>query len=413
MLRRVEIRRYRHVAPGTILEFHDGMNVLVGPNAGGKTTLLELVAALSRGDLDHLGGDVDLTFEVEDRGYRIVAKVYSRRITYYDDNAGREADVNHEELDAEVFAPGGALVAKMHFEDGRKAVERASYPSVTGAWPSTLWSRALKHIGVEAWPTWRERPMFEHRECYRFDESLGLFEAMCGREGATPRASVQVVRTEGELRTTKITGHYVPDELFLAFGDEVVDGTFSNGAIILDERLSFLRDAVGRMGFSRGMWFASLLSSDRAAGRLVFDFGRFSFSFKRADGTYLTEQLLSYGQKRLLAFLYYLDATNGPIVADELVNGLHHAWVEHLLEKMRGRQAFLSTQNPLLLDYLAFESADEVRRTFVFCESKKETDGSERMVWRNLSQDDAAAFFDAYQVGIQHVSELLRTRGLW
>lgn len=410
MLRRVEIRRYRHVAPGTILEFHDGMNVLLGPNAGGKTTLLELVAALSRGDLDHLGGDVDLTFELEDRGHRAIVRVETWA-TSFEDERGREIDVDHEEIDAEVFEPDGALVAKANFEDGVKTVTHAPDRVVTGPSPSDLWSRALKHISLEAWPEWSERPVFEQRECYRFDESLALFEAMCGREGAEPRARVHGVK--GKSKYLFRSSRYVPSDLLRLFSEEFIKGRFGDVVRVSHEGLPFLRDAIAQMGLTRAAWTASLQSSDRSDGRLIFDFGRFSFSFERADGTYLTEQLLSYGQKRLLAFLYYFDATNGPIVADELVNGLHHAWVEHLLEKMRGRQAFLSTQNPLLLDYLAFESADEVRRTFVFCESKKETDGSERMAWSNLSPDDAAAFFDAYQVGIQHVSELLRTRGLW
>jgi hypothetical protein len=35
------------------------------------------------------------------------------------------------------------------------------------------------------------------------------------------------------------------------------------------------------------------------------------------------------------------------------------------------------------------------------------------MVWWNMPEYDAKRFFEAYQVGIQHVSEILRTKGLW
>lgn len=107
-------------------------------------------------------------------------------------------------------------------------------------------------------------------------------------------------------------------------------------------------------------------------------------------------------------------AHDGPFVADELVNGLHHAWIDLLMEELGPRQSFVSTQSPLLLDYLSFESAEEVRRTFVFCTRRREgAEGATALVWQGLSDEDARAFFDAYQVGIQHVSELLRTRGLW
>jgi hypothetical protein len=48
----------------------------------------------------------------------------------------------------------------------------------------------------------------------------------------------------------------------------------------------------------------------------------------------------------------------------------------------------------------------------VICDLQ-ESDGRERMLWRNLTPDEAAEFFNAYEVGIQHVSEILRDKGLW
>ena len=43
-LRWMKIERFRNVAPGLTLSFHDGLNVILGQNATGKTTLLELIA---------------------------------------------------------------------------------------------------------------------------------------------------------------------------------------------------------------------------------------------------------------------------------------------------------------------------------------------------------------------------------
>ncbi|MFY0581831.1 AAA family ATPase [Cystobacter fuscus] len=125
----------------------------------------------------------------------------------------------------------------------------------------------------------------------------------------------------------------------------------------------------------------------------------------------MNHSLLSYGQKRLLAFYYYLATYPTSVVADELVNGMHHEWIEACLEDLGERQAFLTSQNPLLLDYLSFESADEVRSSFVLCRTEFHQ-GREQLVWENMTVEDAEGFFKAYQVAIQHVSELLRTRGL-
>jgi recombinational DNA repair ATPase RecF len=41
-LRRLKIEKFRNVVPGTELVFGDGMNVLLGRNGTGKTTLLQL-----------------------------------------------------------------------------------------------------------------------------------------------------------------------------------------------------------------------------------------------------------------------------------------------------------------------------------------------------------------------------------
>jgi len=62
MLRRLKIHRYRNVAPGAELHFSDGRHVLLGPNGGGKTTLLTLISVVLRGDFRDLG---DEEFDIE------------------------------------------------------------------------------------------------------------------------------------------------------------------------------------------------------------------------------------------------------------------------------------------------------------------------------------------------------------
>jgi hypothetical protein len=142
------------------------------------------------------------------------------------------------------------------------------------------------------------------------------------------------------------------------------------------------------------------------------DFANLRFDFTRRDRSIINHTQLSYGQKRLLSFYYYLACSPACVVADELVNGMHHEWIEACLEDLGARQSFLTSQNPLLLDYLGFESAEEVRSSFVLCRSEQHGD-REQLHWENMTTEDAEGFFSAYQVGIQHVSEILRTRGLW
>ena len=136
------------------------------------------------------------------------------------------------------------------------------------------------------------------------------------------------------------------------------------------------------------------------------------FRFWWEDGTFITHERLSYGQKRLVAFFYYLACNPQIVIADELVNGLHHRWITAAIEAIGQRQAFLTSQNPLLLDYIPITSAAEVRRSFVLCRGEPR-DGRPGWIWENMSEDDAQELFGAYGVGVEHVSEILQSRGLW
>jgi hypothetical protein len=121
---------------------------------------------------------------------------------------------------------------------------------------------------------------------------------------------------------------------------------------------------------------------------------------------------LSYGQRWLLAFEAYLAQDALVVVADELVNGLHHQSIQTGLQHIGERQAFLTSQNPLLLDDLTLESPEQVARSFVRC-AVVEHEGKEKWEWRNLTEQEAQSVFEAHEVGIQQVSETLETRGLW
>lgn len=60
-LSRLKINRFRNVESGTEIRFDGGINVLLGRNGTGKTTLLDLVSAISRGAL---GADEQEEFDL-------------------------------------------------------------------------------------------------------------------------------------------------------------------------------------------------------------------------------------------------------------------------------------------------------------------------------------------------------------
>ena len=58
-----------------------------------------------------------------------------------------------------------------------------------------------------------------------------------------------------------------------------------------------------------------------------------------------------------------------------------------------------------MIDCVEFAYQDDVRSAFIV------PDGSGG--WRNLGEHEAEEVFLSYGVGIEHVSEIMRSRGLW
>jgi hypothetical protein len=134
--------------------------------------------------------------------------------------------------------------------------------------------------------------------------------------------------------------------------------------------------------------------------------------FTLRNGNQIPHHQLSFGEKRLLAFLIKFYNQPAAIIVDELGNGMHHAWIERCIELIdeTDTQAFLTSQDPLLLDCLPLSRETYgTNHSLVICEL---TDSGE-MLWRNLTPAEVEDFFRSHDVGIQHISEIMRVKGLW
>jgi hypothetical protein len=151
------------------------------------------------------------------------------------------------------------------------------------------------------------------------------------------------------------------------------------------------------------------LKSKDAHGEI---YNNLRFWLTRADDSEYSDEHLSFGQKRIVSFLAYLDGALTFVIADEIVNGLHHAWVDLCVNSIGDRQAFLTSQNPLLMDHLSFNDPDEIRHSFILC-SLDDDEEREVIKWQNMTEDQAKATFEASEAGIGHLSTILRNEGLW
>jgi hypothetical protein len=235
----------------------------------------------------------------------------------------------------------------------------------------------------------------------RFDESLVWYEKHM------LSAELMLTRKQGQVSAL---GMRVPEAL--AHAAERALAISDDPLKLSEDDLPFLKFARTLLGFASSYVTMSLGEKTVSEGAEALNYKGLQFRFVKATGDLLSHEYLSYGQKRLLAFSYYMASPSYlPIAVDELVNGLHHEWIDACVNELSARQSFLTSQNPLLLDCLSFDSLDHVRSCFLLCSAERAED--EKLRWRQMTREEAAIFFEAYEAGIQHVGDILRQKGFW
>lgn len=430
-LRWLQVNKFRSVKPGTRLTFNPGYNVLLGQNGTGKTTLLNLVAAVVSSRFDEFKEtDFDLSYEVALGETTVTATIrHERRMSALEADLQRavlrrvvsrfgvlQSDVQTSVFSAEMRITSAQLaqplllsIAGSHctarYENASpdSAVEfdipleeSPFWYAVLGGW--STWAEATQSMGV---PLEMLNAFSIMLNASRFDESLEYFARLGD-------LSVELLRTA--------YGVYPASGLFLAsllgdgFAEQAQAHWGADRYVLREDQLPFLEKLRRLIDFESAEAVIDLQESSKSTNSEKARFGNPRFFFTHRGGWKISEKHLSYGQKRMLAFMVYLGMTDSVAIADELVNGLHHHWIRACIEAMDQRQVFLTSQNPLLLDYLTFQSPEEVRSKFILCRWDKDT---EHMVWENMSQEAAEDFFASYKVGFQQVGELLQTKGLW
>jgi energy-coupling factor transporter ATP-binding protein EcfA2 len=425
----LQINKFRAVKPGTRLVFNPTFNVLLGQNGAGKTTLLNLVAAIVSSNFTSLQNEeFDLEYELASDKGRVRANVRNTRspaskiailgTVAAEDHISEDLDAPTLSAEFKVTAPDGESAFIISLDGARVTIRRedaAVDDVVEGNVPKLSWLWVILRVA----PMWVRKPRnreevrfvvdlyFEfraEREIARFDESLVYFEKL--------KTSRFVLVKMKESEEVHMSGTVAPDVLIAELKRLAKSGWGSQRYAPSAEQMPFLKAVAQLLGFESAEAIVELQESNLLEDGENLHFGNLRFLFVRPDGSRVSEQLLSYGQKRMLAFMYYQATARSVVISDELVNGLHHGWIRACIETLGERQVFLTSQNPLLLDYLTFDSPEQVRSTFVLCRWAHGTGGGQ-MLWEDMSQESSEDFFASYKVGFQQVGELLQSKGLW
>ena len=425
--RYLDIKKFRHVKP-VRLEFSTSAHVLLGRNGTGKSTMLDLLQNLLYFDFNPYRGEsfaFDYGIEIEAGGTRALI----------------DFSIEVEEEDPWERAPSAniALSGEPKFWSYEITAARGEHKNIVRADSSGERFAETTHPGLEhngLFPDIFDE-LFLRRLLYRFEGTNGAIIPY-----QTDGLFHQGKFTEGldafDHMTGKLSGQYGYDNnrrsVWFLSGDVLgVRGPKVLLKVLEFDKICAIeesgeRSARGNDALDSLTRFVSLAGYSNAKIKLkkvrqskVPNRG-WDIHFEGADfevflnkTNVIHHNLLSYGEKRLLSYLFYLEGTGkgGITICDELSNGMHHGWVRSLAEQFDERQGFFATHSPSFMDCLSFESAEEVQRSLILFRSVVEDDSERKWSWGHPTASEANQFYRAFDVGIMHVSEILKTKGLW
>jgi len=451
-LRRLKIHKWRNVLPGAELHFGDGIHALLGKNGTGKTTLLKLISMCVRGNFSELRSeDFSIEYELHFSHYKVSFSITNEsselapahevlaNFTARDQASaslaepnywfrlvlsgvqnmpihieGTRTDLTFNKKREDSFGPG--FVSPFRPDVFARLAFAMSVIPTNGdeSLPRTVPSKIKMQDGVRLFV--KASLLLDSMSPFRFDEASGLLHALEGsrdeRYADVPPLEFTIVPLEPWL----VAGsqQWVPSELqdFLERPDGKQPFPLTEITVTSSD-LPILQKWVTLAGFEKVILSLSLQKKLKVGqDKDGYVFGKCKFFIQLRNGDIISHDQLSFGQRRLLAFLYYTACNPDVIVADELTNGLHHEWIEACVDELQKRQSFVATQNPLLIDYLPVNSPKDAETAFIQCRLI-EKDGKQWMDWRNTTPEEAERFWKTYETGVQFINEILRTDGLW
>ena len=428
-LTKLKIEKYRGVAPGTELTFSPAHNLVLGSNGSGRTTLLDLLSLLLCSDFSGLiHEEFSVEYELTFPGMEIHVRARNtqRSSTPTPKSPSPELAALMPlrtptvvpslepliEATLRLEAPTAVIVTRgdasgLYCEvNGQRAYGRTMHWSVMDRSVWTLVFMVAQYIdrGLKE----RLKELLQRTFLLapsRFDEGLGMFEHIGNIKYAMEMQGAEVFPL-GLMALPTWMPAWLREQVERhppASTLEVPHDAFPR---------SFLARFTSLAGFASGKFSVEVVEKRTYENGGRLGFGHFGFRFMRPDGSELTQAQLSYGQKRLLSFLYYLDVNEDFVIADELANGLHPRWVEACMGALGERQLFLSSHNPLLFEQLSFGSAELLRASLILCGADRQG-RREQLAWAKPTSEAASKLFEALRTGTRSFGELLQAQGLW
>jgi energy-coupling factor transporter ATP-binding protein EcfA2 len=412
----LQVNTFRSVKPGTRLTFNDGYNVLLGQNGTGKTTMLNLISAAVSSDFEDIkDADFDLSYQLASDEASATVSIKNERRPLPSPSPTpvffTEIKLALHDKTFLIITVNGDWVIVQYVEDERTTLNKRFDSDHIRQFQLASWIFRAVDPRILSNKETRDAARKLLTELFTTKPTLRLDETLYYQNGIGDFTFEVFNRHDGVTFLHTLND---PHRLFFGPAQEFVQMLQANpdrARVALDStQVPFLQEVIRVLDFESAEAVMELQETTRLEDDELLRFANLQFFFTHRAGWKTSDKHLSHGQRRVLALMHYLATTRAIAIVDELVNGLHHRWTRECLEALGSRQVFVASQNPLLLDHLAFQSAEEVRSTFILCRWEQ---GSEQLVWEHMTHEAAEDFFASYKVGFQGVGELLRSKGLW
>ena len=438
-LHSLQIHRYRSTVPTGRLEFNRHHNVLLGLNGSGKSTFLDLLWRLPADDLRELVLEpLDIEYEIQSAtsNARFHVRLSSPTDTGTPPRPALPTKLGQLAMEAgataDVTYVDGDFRHRMTWDGEWLRQEQGESKILqSGPFDGTLLSSCLAGAGerLEADSGLARRAfnffleIFGTRmgEIRRFAEDASPFyrivESRVG-EGFSLRFDLRQ-EEDGTVKPAQTLpyGSLCPPTIYQAVIERAVGAPQPPDSCYVDlvKAGVLSMEALEALGFAEAHARITLTAVRPKSGSKRAEYDKCDFVLRRSNGDVVSSVGLSFGQRRFLAlhFLAAVDLT-GPLFIDEMANGLHYRLLDETLVRLDGRQTFMTSQNPLLLDTLLVDTPEDLQRMFLVTgQDSLLSDESTMFHIRQLDHAEAVSIFEAKQAGFRTLSSILRSLALW
>lgn len=393
------------------IEFDREINVILGKNGVGKTTLLNLLSFVLRWDFspwNQRSFDVEYQFELGPWFWHVRVKNTRDRALDRDGVAGYRPEVN--------------LHARYEEFELHAASDRSGYQRVINGEERRFESVGLSPFwlfAVRMDDEWANTVSTVSNACpkdldpVRLDEGIDAFRLFTSGVSETRPLVLSRQHSDSERWWYNCTASSLLGRMLMSVHPAQVMENPTLPVRLSLEQLGISQPILEALGASDIFADLGLPEVRGSEEETTLTLSQLVFWMKRANGDVLRHTSWSWGQQRLVAFALYLAANKDYVVADELVNGMHHEWIELCLREIGDRQCFLTSQNPILVDYTDLVSVEQIQRAFVLCAVRETKPGQTARTWRNMTEKEAAELWEARTNGFESTSEVMRNRGWW